>query len=66
MVQTFSGIPVGLNSIQFGVYQIEIIFGGHPDIIWYVNSLLHPIQTFEYLKFILNGSDIFWNVNRVE
>jgi len=66
MVRTLFGMSVGLNSIRFGVVPIEIIFSLIQTSFGMYNSLLPLIRTFEYFKIIWNGSDIVWNVSRVE
>jgi len=66
MVRTLLGMSVGLNSIRFGIVPIEIIFSLIQTSFGMYNILLPPIQTFEYFKIIWNGSDIVWNVSRVE
>jgi len=66
MVRTLFGMSVGLNSIRFGGVPIEIIFRVIQTLFGMYNSLLPPIRTFEYFKIIGNGSDIVWNVSRVE
>jgi len=47
MVRTLFGMSVGLNSIQFGVVLIEIIFSLIQTSFGMYNSLLPPIRTFE-------------------
>jgi len=66
MVRTLFGMAVGLNSIRFGVVPIKIIFSLIQKLFGMYNSLLPPIPTFSDLKNIWNGSDIVWNISRVE
>jgi len=66
MVRTLFGMSVGLNSIRFGVVPIEIIFSLIQTSFGMYNSLLPAIWTFEYFKINWNGSDVVWNVSRIE